>query len=95
MGKEKEVNDNNMVEAGRDVFVGQCITCHTIDGWRDTRALSSRMEGWDKEAIMSFVPNMHYAQVAMPPFMGTEKEIEALATYILTVLEEEKEVSTK
>jgi len=38
---------------------------------------------------------MHYAQVAMPPFMGTEKEIEALATYILTVLEEEKEVSTK
>lgn len=84
-----------MVEAGRDVFVGQCITCHTIDGWRDTRALVTRMKGWDKQAIMSFIPNMHYAQVAMPPFMGTEEEIEALATYIVTELENDKEVTPK
>lgn len=93
--KEKEVTNNNMVEAGRDVFVGQCITCHTIDGWRDTRALATRMKGWDKQAIMSFIPNMHYAQVAMPPFMGTEEEIEALATYIVTELENDKEVTPK
>lgn len=79
---ESEVTPANLLDAGRDVYVGQCITCHTVDGWRDKRALGNRLEGWDAEAIKTFIPTMHNVHVAMPPFMGTDEELEALANYL-------------
>lgn len=98
--KEKEVTPANMVEAGREVFIGQCITCHTVDGWRSKRSLTKRMDGWDEEAMKGFIPTMHNVRVAMPPFMGTEEELAALAAYISTELNGERtnktqEVTTK
>lgn len=94
--KEKEVTEDNRVEAGRDIFVGQCLTCHTIDGWRDSRALGKRLAGWDEETLKNYIPTMHNVRVAMPPFMGTEEELDALVTYLKSEIDQvntEKEVS--
>src|SRR5690606_4709884 len=94
--KEKEVTADNRVEAGRDIFVGQCLTCHTIDGWRDSRALGKRLAGWDEETLKNYNPTMHNVRVAMPPFMGTEEELDALVTYLKSEIDQvntEKEVS--
>jgi hypothetical protein len=34
----KEINDENMLKAGEEIFKVQCQSCHTIDGYN-----------WDKE----------------------------------------------
>lgn len=82
--KEREVTEDNVVDAGREVFIGQCITCHTVDGWRSKRSLTNRMDGWTEDDMTSFIPTMHNVRVAMPPFMGTDEELEALAAYLST-----------
>ncbi|WP_332646905.1 c-type cytochrome [Lysinibacillus sp. 54212] len=81
-------------EAGRDVFVGQCIVCHTVDGWRSNRAMSDRLVGWAKEDLKTFIPSMHLARPEMPPFMGTEEELDALAQYLIEVTSNDNEVVT-
>lgn len=81
-------------EAGRDIFVGQCIVCHTVDGWRSTRSMNVRVNGWTEQNIIDFVPAMHQVRTSMPPFIGTEEEIEALAAYLVEVTSNENEVTT-
>lgn len=95
--KESEVTENNKLEVGRDMYVGQCITCHTIDGWRTKRAYSNRVKGWTEEAIAGYIPTMHTVRVSMPPVMGTQEEIDALAAYIYNEVNktDQNEVSTK
>lgn len=76
---------DSKAEAGRDVFVGQCLVCHTVDGWRSSRSMNVRVDGWTEQNIIDFVPAMHLARPAMPPFLGTEEELEALAAYLVKV----------
>lgn len=94
---EAEVTDVNQLEAGRQMYVGQCITCHTMDGWRDKRSLSVRLEGWTEEAIAGYLPTIHTVRVSMPPVAGTDEEIKALAAYIYNEINKDKknEVSQK
>lgn len=80
----KEVTEENKLEAGRALYQGQCIACHTIDGWRSKRAFSERLAGWPEENIASYVQTMHEHRPFMPPFVGTEQELEALAHYLAT-----------
>lgn len=97
--KEKEVTSANELEAGRDMYVGQCLACHTVDGWRTKRAFTTRVNGWTEEAIAGYLPSMHTVRVSMPPVMGTEEEIKALAAYIYSEVNKANgmgnEVSTK
>lgn len=83
------VTPDNMYEAGREVYKSQCLTCHTVDGWRSKRALSKRLDGWSEETIKGFIPTMHHVRPVMPPFVGTEKELEALSHYLYNVVNEE------
>lgn len=85
---EKEITEENKVEVGREVFAGQCLSCHTIDGWREKRALGKRLVGWDEEALKTYIPTMHNVRVAMPPFMGTEEELDALVAYLKKEIDE-------
>ncbi|MFF5995020.1 c-type cytochrome [Lysinibacillus sp. KU-BSD001] len=80
-------------EAGRDIFIGQCLICHTENGWRSSRAMANRVDGWSEESIKTFIPTMHNVRKAMPPFMGTEEELEALAAYLAKITEQENEVA--
>lgn len=81
----KEVTDNNHVDAGRVLYQGQCIACHTIDGWRSTRAFGERLAGFDEESLAQYIDTLHEARPFMPPFVGTDEEREALAAYLMKV----------
>jgi hypothetical protein len=90
VAKIKKVTENNKVEAGREIYQGQCLACHTIDGWRSKRALANRLKGWPQQSIESFIPTMHQVRPMMPPFVGTKEKVEALAAYLYKVANEEK-----
>ncbi|MGE5702145.1 MAG: c-type cytochrome, partial [Clostridia bacterium] len=76
------VNESNMLQAGEYLFQAQCMSCHTVDGWRTNRAMAQRIPGWTKDGIAKYVSNLHEARSFMPPFAGNEKELEALAAYL-------------
>lgn len=80
--KVKEVTEENKFEAGEELYKGQCLACHTIDGWRETRAFSHRINGWSEEALDQYISTLHEARPFMPPFVGTDEEREALAHYL-------------
>lgn len=79
-----EVTDTNTYEAGRAVYQGQCLSCHTVDGWRSKRAFAERLDGWSEEAISGYVSTIHETRPFMPPFAGTQEELDALAHYLAT-----------
>lgn len=80
----KEVTVDNQLEAGRNMYVGQCLSCHTVDGWRSKRAYTTRVKGvFTEETLAAYMPSMHTVRVSMPPVMGTQEEIKALAAYIM------------
>lgn len=83
-----EVTDENQYEAGRAVYQGQCMSCHTIDGWRSKRAFSKRVAGWTEESLAGYISVIHETRPFMPPFAGTDEELAALAHYIMTVVNE-------
>lgn len=84
----KEVTADNQLEAGRELYKGQCITCHTVDGWRTKRAFADRLDGWDEEGLAGYIATLHETRPFMPPFAGTDEEREALAAYLIKVSNE-------
>ncbi len=87
--KVKEVTEDNRAEAGMELYRGQCMSCHTVDGWREKRAFKQRLDGWDEESIASYIQTLHEARPFMPPFVGTEDELDALAHYLSEVTKKE------
>lgn len=87
--QEQEVRDDNLFEAGEDIYKGQCLACHTIDGWREKRAFSNRLQGWNEDAIDQYIMNLHETRPFMPPFVGTDEERKALAHYLHQVTNQE------
>jgi len=77
---------------GELIFRGECMACHTMDGYRSMRKL---MKGRDSKGISNMLNVLHdYREdspyrVFMPPLVGTQAEVEALADY-LTVKVAEK-----
>lgn len=86
--KVKEVTSENMYEAGEEIYKGQCLACHTIDGWRDKRAFADRINGWSEEALDDYIAKLHEARPFMPPFVGTDEERKALAHYLVQTVNE-------
>lgn len=91
----KEVTADNRYEAGRALYEGQCLTCHTVDGWREQRALSKRLNGWSEETIDGYIDSLHEVRPFMPPFVGTEEERAALAHYLHTTSNGDNEKQNK
>jgi cytochrome c553 len=71
---------------GEQMFVGQCMACHTMNGYR---SLSKRLAGMDVDTIHgSILKEMQkpgkenrYHNV-MPPVIGTDAELKALSVYL-------------
>jgi hypothetical protein len=84
-----EINDENLIEAGKNVFMLTCSRCHTTQGVNSIVHVFERMYGFDKplvEASMkAYIPYMHEGRTYMPPFPGTEKELDALVAYIKNI----------
>lgn len=60
-----------------------CMSCHA--GGAGAPALTGLAQKYDKAKLMNFVRQPEgQAAMKMPPFSGTEQELEALATHLLT-----------
>jgi mono/diheme cytochrome c family protein len=82
-------------QMGRAVFRAQCASCHTIDGYQAIRPLvdpdfidANLYALWDQgEEYAALEPGqaMEMSELSypfMPPFVGTEEELEALSAYL-------------
>jgi len=73
------------LQQGKDVFMNTCSRCHTGHGVNSVTGQFQRMLGdgkWDQAAIVAYLGNMHEAQPFMPPFPGTQQELDLLGQYI-------------
>ncbi len=83
--KVKKITEENMLTAGKEVFVLACTRCHTVNG---VNSITSNLQGmygdkpWDPEQITQYIGIMHTTRGYMPPFPGNEAERDALAHYL-------------
>jgi len=80
----KEITDDNMLEAGAEIFRLQCMACHTVDGYNGVLNKSDRLTERGLEALLT---GMGKVNSYMPPFAGTEQEKRAVAAYIYRELQ--------
>jgi mono/diheme cytochrome c family protein len=64
---------------GEQVFRAQCQMCHSLDGYL---AITPLVEGQDAEGLAAFLEALRAGRPGMPPIVGIEEEIKALATYL-------------
>ncbi|NLX56949.1 MAG: hypothetical protein GXY58_17725 [Planctomycetaceae bacterium] len=70
---------------GELMFRGQCLACHTVDGYRSMRRL---LHDRNEQAISNIVAMLHKHEADspyrafMPPLVGTQAERDALAAYL-------------
>ena len=70
---------------GKLMFRGQCLACHTVDGYR---SMYGFLHHRDYDSIRNILNMLHeYPEESpyrafMPPLVGTDGEIEALAVYL-------------
>ncbi len=71
------------VQRGGMVFMYHCNNCHAPD--HGMSALGPLLVGEDKQRIMDKIRTLNEPTFSMPPWCGTEDELEALAEYLLTI----------
>ncbi len=75
---------------GEMMFRGACMSCHTVDGYRGIRRLNAAR---DFKAIGSILTLLHDQpedskyNAFMPPLVGTPDEINALNTYLYSLVQ--------
>ncbi|PID30977.1 MAG: cytochrome C [Candidatus Cloacimonadota bacterium] len=77
--KIKEVNKTNLVEAGKELFAFQCMSCHTYNGYN---GIYKRTESLTERGIEALLTGLGKTNRYMPPFVGTEVERKALSAYL-------------
>lgn len=89
---------NSVITKGQAIFRGQCMSCHTTDGYRSMKRL---LAGRDQQGIMNILKILHeYKEDSpyrayMPPLVGTEDEIQALASFLYTLVEKPKDLAAE
>jgi mono/diheme cytochrome c family protein len=77
--------DHLTIATGRRMFQGQCLSCHTTDGYRSLRRLLNGRDGKSIGNVLQMLhdhkPDSPYIKY-MPPLVGTPGEIEALRVYL-------------
>lgn len=75
-------------DMGRAMFAGQCLSCHTTNGYRSMKRLLGERDGKairnTLDMLHSNAPDSPYRKY-MPPLVGTDEEVEALASYLETL----------
>lgn len=86
-------NKDHHLAQGEAMFRGQCMACHTVDGYRPVRQL---LAGRDRESIGSFLKILQeYKEDSpyrayMPQLTGTPREITALRDYLTDLVDADK-----
>lgn len=78
--QNKEVTETNQLEAGRELFLHQCFACHTLGGFNNNIAI--RTKNMSYGAMQKYLATIHEKRYFMPPFVGNETELKALAAYL-------------
>lgn len=83
----REVTDENRLVAGREVFSLACTRCHTTTG---VNGVVRRLDvlfgpGWTAAKASAYIKNMHNVRYYMPPFPGSEEELDALAAWLVAL----------
>lgn len=94
-----EAHSANIVRVGEQMFRGQCLACHTTNGYR---AMTQLLKGRDNNSIQNLLNTLHTNaedspyRAFMPPLVGDEFERKALAKYLslLTIATGSKETLT-
>jgi cytochrome bd ubiquinol oxidase subunit I len=94
MSEEYRANPRkHEIEIGRLMFLGQCINCHTENGYR---AMKTLLANRDKVSIANLLRTLHanaedspYRKF-MPPLVGTVSERGALMEYLYSLNHAEK-----
>ncbi len=89
----KEINDSNLLKAGEEIFINQCYACHTLHGFNNDLVI--RTKSMSFKALKGYLKKIHKIRVFMPPFVGTEKEMEALSVFIAKGLHNKEITLTK
>jgi mono/diheme cytochrome c family protein len=81
----RDIDPDDPVPAGREVFTLACTRCHTTDGVNGVRAALARLypaQRWEAAQIDRYLGAMHLARPFMPPFPGSAAERTALSHYL-------------
>ena len=79
--KHKEINDDNALEAGKEIFKLQCIACHSVGGpLNDILPVTEKFTVFGMDSQLDGQGKINDY---MPKFMGTRSERLALARYIV------------
>jgi mono/diheme cytochrome c family protein len=81
----RELTANNQVEAGREIFRVECMSCHTPGGYHGVvQYLQKR--NWDDAKIHAMMGGLGFMHSGvMPGFAGTDAERDALAAYVSSI----------
>ncbi len=69
-----------LVAAGAGIFQYHCGSCHAFYGYN---GITPIIYPWTPELIGDAVRNLHRTNPAMPPWLGTDAERDALAAYLV------------
>jgi cytochrome bd-type quinol oxidase subunit 1 len=78
--EHKKVTDDNLLDAGREIYTLECQSCHSIGG--PMKDILPRTEKFTEFGMNAMITGIGRVNTYMPPFMGTEDERRALAAYI-------------
>ncbi len=86
--KVSAVTPENRIEAGKEVFRLLCSSCHTVDGYNAIRPF---IKGWPEDYIREQLAQLNVLASVMPPFQGNAAERDALAGWLATLGDQERQ----
>ncbi len=78
--KNREITGSNQIDAGRELFLHQCFACHSVGGFNND--IVSRTKNLSYGAMRKYLATIHEKRYFMPPFVGTDEELKAMAAYL-------------
>jgi hypothetical protein len=91
--QNREITPLTKFAAGKEIFKLQCSSCHSVGGPMNN--ILKRTEKFSIFGMDSMLNGLGKINDYMPPFMGTLQERNALATYIVTGLQNKKDIPQK
>ena len=80
---------DNDIQKGQIIFRYECMSCHTVDGYRSMKKLLGTR---DQDAIIGFLNLLHQSEAdknpyhgIMPPFAGSDEDIHLLSSYLYSI----------
>jgi cytochrome bd-type quinol oxidase subunit 1 len=75
----REVDPNDPIPAGSEVFRLECSSCHTLNGYN---GIANKIDKMTERGIEAQLTGQGSVHTYMPPFIGTDAEKKALAAYL-------------